>query len=209
MAARLTIEQHVAALAANLPSGRVWVPKLLTGSRLNGLLRGFAPTLQRVDEFMERMIREQIPTETETYLAEWEAALGIPDPCVPIETDTAKRQRNIEIKLAVLAGVQTKADFEYIATLFGLTVEVNPGIEHVSVADGGYGLRTPVVDIPTDIASVSAARRTIVVVETVPAAVTFPYSFPIPFSTSEQLQMRCLFETLKPAYADIFYVTAP
>lgn len=208
MSGRLSIEQHVAALAANLPSGRVWVPKMLTGSRLNGLLRGFAPTFQRVDEVIERGIAEQIPTETETYLSEWEAALGIPDPCVPLETDTAKRQRNIEIKLAVLAGVQTKADFEYLATLFGLAVEVNAGADHVSVADGGYGLKTPVLDIPTDLASIAVARRTIVVVETLPDAVTFPLEFPIPFATSEQVQLRCLFQTLKPAHTQIVFLTA-
>lgn len=208
MTAKLSIDDHVAALAANLPSGRVWVPKFARGSNLNSLLRGLAPTFQRMDEFLQRFVDQSIPTETEDYLDEWEYALGIPDPCVPLETDTAKRKRNIEIKLAILAGVQTKADFEYLAGLFGLTVEVNPGIDHVSIADGGYGVKTPVLDIPTDFATVAVARRSIVVVETIPDAARFPYDFPIPFSTSEQLQMRCLFETLKPAYAQIVYVTA-
>lgn len=209
MAAKLTVDEHVTALAANLPSGRVWAPKFMRGSNLNRLLRGLAPTFQRADGYLQRYEEQSVPTETEDYLAEWEFALGIPDPCVPIETDPAKRRRNIEIKLAVLAGVQTKPDFEYIATLFGLSVEVNPGIEHVSVADGGYGLKLPVLDVPTDFATVAVARRSIVVVETLPGATLFPYSFPIPFSTSEQLQMRCLFETLKPAYCQIVYVTAP
>lgn len=209
MGARLTIEEHTTALAANLPSGRVWVPKILKGSVLNSLLRGFAPTFWRIDEILERYVKQNVPTETEDYLSEWEDALGLPDPCIPLETDTAKRQRNIEIKLAQLAGVQTKEDFQYIASLFGLVVSVNPGIEHVSVADGGYGLLTPVLDIPADFASVAVARRTIVVVETLPSATVFPYSFPIPFATSEQLQMRCLFTKLKPAHCQIMFVTGP
>lgn len=208
MPARLSIEQHVAALAANLPGGRVWVPKLLRGTNLNGLLRGLAPTFQRMDAALERWVAQQIPTTTTDYLSEWEYALGIPDPCIPIEDDPTKRARNIGIKLAILAGVQTKADFESLAALFGLTVEVNPGIDHVSTGDGGYGLKTPVLDIPTDFASVAVARRSIVVVETIPASAQFPYEFPLPFRTSEQLQMRCLFETLKPAYTQIVYVTA-
>lgn len=209
MGARLSIDEHVAALAANLPSGRVWTPKLLTGSNLNKLLRGFAPTFWRIDEILERYVQQNVPTETEDYLAEWEDALGLPDVCIPLETETAKRQRNIEIKLAQLAGVQTKEDFEYLASLFGLTVSVNAGIDHVSVADGGYGLFTPVFDVPADFATVAVARRTIVVVETLPAATLFPYSFPLPFSTGEQLQMRCLFSKLKPAHCQIVFVTAP
>lgn len=202
-------EQHVTALAGNLPSGRVWIPKLIHGSNLNKLLRGVAPTFERLDGYLQRFVDQCIPTETDDYLAEWEYALGIPDPCIPIETDPEKRRRNIEIKLAILAGVQTKPDFEYIATLFGLVVEVNPGIDHVSTGDGGYGLKTPVLDVPADFSTVAIARRSIVVVEYLPDSVTFPYDFPLPFSTAEQLQLRCLFETLKPAYTQIVYVTAP
>lgn len=209
MASRLTLDQHVTAIAANLPSGRVWVPKMLRGSNLNGLLRGIASEFLRMDEMLERYVDQSVPTETVDYLEEWERALGIPDPCVPLETEIAKRQRNIEIKLAILGGILTKEDFEFLASLFGLTVSVNPGIEHVSIADGGYGLRTPVLDIPTDLASVAVARRTIVVVETLPEAIGFPYSFPLPFSTSEQLQVRCLFATLKPAHCQIIHVTGP
>lgn len=208
MGAKLSHEDHVAAIAANLPSGRVWAPKLLRGSNLNALLRGIAPTFERMDGFVQRFVEQCIPTETEVYLEEWEDALGIPDPCIPIESDPAKRRRNIAIKLALLAGVQTRADFQFIATLFDLVVEVNPGIDHVSIADGGYGLKTPVMDIPADFASVAIARCSIVVVESVPSNAQFPYEFPLPFATGEQLQMRCLFETLKPAHTQIVYVTA-
>lgn len=208
MGAKLSIDEHVAAIAANLPSGRVWAPKLLRGTNLNGLLRGLAPTFQRMDGWLQRFVEQAIPTETEDYLEEWEDALGIPDPCIPLETDPAKRRRNIAIKLALIAGVQTRADFQFLATLFELDVEVNPGIDHVSIGDGGYGLKTPVLDIPADFASVAVARRSIVVVESVPSNAQFPYSFPLPFATGEQLQMRCLFETLKPAHTQIVYVTA-
>lgn len=208
MTARMTNEEHTDALAANLPSGRVWVPKMQPGSNLRAFLRGFAPTFGAMDSALERFEAQSIPTETDDYLAEWEAALGIPDPCVPLEEDPVKRRRNIAIKLAVLGGIQTKADFEYLATLFGLTVEVNAGIDHVSIADGGYGTKLPVLDIPADIATVAAARNTIVIVETLPEEARFPYNFPIPFTTSEQLQLRCLFETLKQANSQIIYVTA-
>lgn len=206
---RNTVEQHTAALAANLPSGRVWVPKLMHNSRLRSFLRGLAPTFQAIDRVLQRYVDQTIPTETTDYLAEWEAALGIPDPCVPLETDEAKRRRNIEVKLALLAGVQTKEDFQYLADLFNMTVDVNPGLDHVSIADGGTGLKTPVFDIPTDFATLAVARHSIVVVETLPDIARFPYSFAIPFSTSDQLTLRCLFETLKPATSQIVYVTAP
>lgn len=207
--ARLTDTEHVTALAANLPSGRIWLPKYRPGSNLFRLLLGLAPTFRRMDEKIQRFISQSYPPETVDFLEEWEVALGLPDDCLPIAADVATRQRNILIKLILLGGVQTEQDFVDVAALFGLVVAVNSGIEHVVVADGGYELFGPAMNIPADFADVKQARYTMVVVETLPDGATFPYDFPIPFATAEQQEMRCLFEKLAPANVDVVFVTAP
>jgi len=205
----LSEDEHAAALAAQLPSGRAWMPKLRRGSNLYSLLRGLAPTFREMDRYLERFVDQQYPPETVDYLDEWEEALGLPDDCLPDAVDTATRQRNILIKLVLIAGVQTEQDFVDLAALFGLTITVNSGIEHVSVAQGGYELYGPALTIPGDFADVDEARMTMVVVETLPAAVTFPWEFPLLFSSNAQTSLRCLIEKLKPANVNLVFVEAP
>lgn len=211
----LTIDQHVDALAANLPSGRVWTPKFKNESVLRRFLRGLAPTFLSLDAAVQRYVQQVVPVDTEDFLAEWETALGIPDGCIPLELTPDRRRRNIRIKLAVLAGVTTRTDFENLAALFGLVISVGGGIEHVAIADGGYGTRTPVLDIPTDIANVNAARMTLVVTESRSSSITFPWEFSaagpvvpvgLKFSLDDQNTLRCLIKKLVPANVDVKFV---
>jgi uncharacterized protein YmfQ (DUF2313 family) len=206
---KMTLVEHTTALASNLPSGRLWVAKYRQGSNLFKLLFGFAATFRRMDEANQRFVDQSFPPETIDFLEEWEAALGLPDDCLPIAADTATRQRNILIKYVLLGGIQTEADFVALALLFGLVVTVNSGIEHLVAGDGGYELFGPAMNIPADFADVKQARFTMVVVEVLPARSTFDYDFPILFTSADQQQMRCLFEKLAPANVDVVFVTAP
>lgn len=210
MSAKLTLKQHIQALALNLPSGRLWNAKLREGSNLYKLLSGLAPTFRQMDWSIQRFVEQSVPTTTEDYLAEWEEALGLPDECLPIAADVATRQRNISIKLSILAGVSTEQDFIDLAALFGLTVTVNSGIEHLIAADGGYETAVPTQSFGAgDYTNVQEARYTMVVVETTPASASFDYDWDIPFSLQSQDEMRCLFTKLKPANSAIQFVTAP
>lgn len=205
-----TIEDHVRALAVNLPGGRVWTAKSRRGSNLNGLLTGLAETFRVIDAHLQRYIDQQIPTTTEDFLAEWEEALGIPDDCFPLATDTATRQRNITIKLSVLAGIQTDEDFVALALLLGQGVSVASGIEHLIVGDGGEntGAKLPALDISGpnyDFATVEQARLTMVVTETTPDAASFTYDYPIPFTTGDIFTMRCLFQKMTPASVAVLF----
>lgn len=212
MSAKLTINQHVTALAANLKLGKVWRAKGVKGSNLHSLLRGFAPTFRSMDAAIQEFIGQSIPTTTTANLAEWENALGLPDDCLPIALTVAGRQRNIDIKLSVLGGIVTAAEFVALAARFDLVVSVASGIEHVSIAQGGYELQLPAIAIGVaegDFADVAEARMTMVVKETLPESATFDYDFPILFSSAAQIEMRCLFTELKPANVAIRFVTAP
>ncbi|GAF97183.1 unnamed protein product, partial [marine sediment metagenome] len=150
------------------------------------------------------------------YLSEWEAALGIPDECFPVGTTIAARQFAIEIKLVVLAGISTADDFQKLALRFGLTIKARSGIDHVTVGQGGYGLETPVLDITGDFADVAEARMTLVITESFPDDVRFPWPFsaaasppPPPaglkFATAGQNSLRCLISKLAPANVAVLF----
>lgn len=210
MSAMMTKEQHISALAVNLPAGRVWRAKHRPNSNLRGLLKGIAPMFQEMDQFLESFVDEVIPPTTEAFLAEWEAALGIPDDCFPIGSTIAARQFAIEVKLVTLVGVSTEADFVALGVLFGLEIQVKSGIDHVTIAEGGYETATPLIDISDFSSDVGEARMTLVITESFPDDITFPWEFsaaasppPPPvglkFATAGQNSLRCLIGKLIPA----------
>lgn len=181
--------------------------KFKQSSNLYKLLRGLAPTYRTMDGIIQRLVDQSVPPETEDFLSEWEVALGIPDQCFPLASNDDARRRNIGIKLAVLAGISTADDFVYLASLFGLVVTVGSGIDHVATGSGGYGTKTPALTIPGDFANVATARMTMVVVESTPDATSFPYDYPIPFTTTDILTMRCLFRKLVPANVNVLFTS--
>lgn len=206
MSALLTIAEHTDALAANLMSGRLWSAKHRPGSNLRGLLAGLSPTYRDIDAFLEQFVQEVIPTSTTKYLEEWEEALGIPDDCFTLGTTVAARQSVINIKLVVLAGIATEADFEALALdQFGLTITARSGISHVTLAQGGYQTDTPFIDISVFNSDTEEARMTLVISESFPDAITFPWEFPLLFATDGQNSLRCLIEKLAPANVDVLF----
>ena len=120
----------------------------------------------------------------------------------------AERQQVVFIKLFVLGGIQTEQDFVDLGALFGLTIQAHSGIDHVTAADGGYERYTPVLDIPTDFADVEEARHTLVIVETLPDSVLFPWEFPLLFASSAQNSLRCLIRKLAPANVNVLFAEA-
>ena len=207
--AKMTVDQHVTALQTNQPSGRVWLPKLRPGSNFFNLLLGLAPTFREMDAAIQTFVAETFPPTTTRFLSEWEKALGLPDDCLPIASDVATRQRNILIKLVLLSGLATDQDFVNLGALFGLVIEVNSGIEHLAPGDGGYGTKLPEIVVPTHVADEAEARFTMVIVETFPEAITFPWEFPLLFSTTGQLELRCIIEKLAPANVNVLFLEAP
>lgn len=214
---KLTVTEHVDALAANLPNGRVWTPKFRNDSNLRRFLFGVAPTMRTMDAAIQRFVSESIPSETEDFLAEWETALGIPDPCFPLALTADQRRRNIKIKLSVLAGISTRQDFIDLAALFGLVIDVRSGIDHVTVGTGGYGTALPALTIPGTFATAAIARMTMVVTENTPASVAFPWEFSaagpvipvgLKFALDDQNTLRCLIRKLAPANIDVLFVEA-
>jgi uncharacterized protein YmfQ (DUF2313 family) len=108
-------------LQALLPPGPAWSRD--GESTLGKLLFGMADGLARVDDRSAALIEEADPLTTLEMLPDWERAVGLPDPCVPISDIPRERRIAVARKLAGLGG-QSRAYFIELAALVGLEVEI-------------------------------------------------------------------------------------
>ena len=177
--------QHQAALAHYLPGGRVFSTKNMPGEVLHDLLKGLAYELARQEVTVQELQEQFFPDGAIEFLPDWERALGIPDRCFSGTGTTAERQRDVLVKLASL-GVQTATDFENLAAVFGLTVEVFAGNDY----DPG---------LPLD-------GRFHIVVEYTNTDGSFTYTFPIVFGGSNGVTLSCLFNQLCPANCVVLFI---
>jgi uncharacterized protein YmfQ (DUF2313 family) len=106
------------ALLALLPRGRVW-PKE-PGSTHYRLMDGFAPTFERLDRRAQELLFDLFPANTVELLPEWEATLGLPDPCDGEEQTLEQRRNQVLIRLFE-GGGQSKT--YYLAVLARLGYE--------------------------------------------------------------------------------------
>ena len=170
------INEQTKALADYLPGGKLFAAKNISDTTMRNMLVGISREYLRAEGLLKALQQEFIPDQTNNFLEDWERVLGIPDDCFDGQGDVSERRRDILIKLASL-GVQTIADFQNLATLFGVTATVLPGEEAV-----------PVPPNP---------KFTIVVEFVAPEG--FPFTFPITFGSDVISIVECLFNQLKPA----------
>ena len=188
-AANPSRERHTQALADYLPNGRMFEAKNVKDSNFRQLLRGIAGELFNAQGYIITFGQEYFPDLTTLFIAEWEQALGIPDDCFlgPNNPDgITGRRRDILVKLAAL-GVQTLADFENLASVFGVDVEIQPGDE------GGFFFPA---SFPMAFISSSVDSRYIIIVK---------------FLNVSPLQdlVECLFENLIPSNCQLVVLPAP
>lgn len=181
-----TIDEMAITYSAYVPGGKLFDAKNKPSKNLHLFLKGIAEEGVRVNSLVDTYNAEFYPDETTDFLNEWEQALGIPDDCfVVVGTSDVDRRRNILVKLAGL-NVQTSADFEATAALFGISATVVGG-KDASVS--------PVITPDR------RARNTVVVRFTSPDV--FPYTFPIVFGSDEITILQCVFEKAIPANCDL------
>ena len=182
---RRDLEQYTDSLAQYMPGGILFSAKSIKNSNFRKLLRGMAGELFRSNGYLISYSEEILPDQTVKFISEWESALGIPDLCFNGTGTITERRRDILTKLASL-GVQTVDDFEALALIFGVTVDVLPGLESA-----------------VTFATTKDARFTIVVNITLPER--FPYTFPITFGDSTTALLECIFNQLKPSNCKILF----
>lgn len=190
------IEEHADSLANYLPGGRLFNGGKVTDTNLRKLLVGLSGELFTAEGYLKTVSNEYDINTTTLFIEEWEGALGIPDSCLKGTGDITQRRRDVLTKLAAL-GVQTKADFEAVALIFGLIVDVRPGVDVGAV----FPLTFPTVLFDTS----EDARFTIVVDFTVEGANQFPLTFPFTFGDDIIAILECLFLKLKPANCNVLF----
>lgn len=182
---RRDLDQYTDSLAAYVPGGPLFTAKGVDGTVFRRLLRGLAGEFFRVNGLIKEYAEQIIPDKTTKFVTEWERVVGIPDDCFKGGGTIDERRRDVLVKLASL-GVQTIADFEAIALIFGVVAQVVPGSE------SGIAF-----------ASKKIERFTIVISITQPES--FPYTFPITFGDETTVLLECLFEKLKPANCQVLF----
>lgn len=194
---RHDINLQANSIANFLPPGIMFEGGKIEGTNLRKLLTGLAVELFRSEDLLKQFTEEFLPDCTVLFLDEWESALGIPDDCFLGTGTNDERRRDILTKLAAL-GIQTAQDFVDLASIFGITVEVQGGVEVGNV----FPFTFPMLLFFN---SAKEARFTIVVTFLEDAANAFPLEFPISFGDPIIGLLECLFTKLKPANCDIIF----
>ena len=201
---------HTGSLAGYIPDGRAWGTKVVAGTVTRLFLEGLAVEMIRSSELIERFKTQILPDLTTDFLPEWETALAIPDNCFTGTGTLDERRKDVLIKLVSL-GVQTRQDFVDLAALLGVAVTITQPLSRQNFT---YTFEDVEDDFPSFTGvfefghSDRATKFTMIVTFLdLPAAVRFPYTFPMPFLSREVGIVQCLFENLKPANVKLEYVS--
>lgn len=116
-----TANAYAHQLEALLPPGALW--RLEADSKLRAFMVALAQELVRVDVRADSLINESDPRTLSETLPEWEAMLGLPDPCVSFDQTTAERIAGVLSKY-VAQGGQTTAYFIEVAAALGFTITI-------------------------------------------------------------------------------------
>lgn len=95
----VTDDDYLHLLAALLPPGPAW-------SVGDPAITGAAPSLRRVHQRADALMRELDPRSTTELINRWETIAGLPDECIPAGTQTLRqRQQRLDAKLNLAGGI--------------------------------------------------------------------------------------------------------
>jgi len=109
------------AMQALLPRGRVWPrdPDTVQAKVLSGL----APSYERQTARANYLLVDSFPATTYELLPEWEATLGLPDPCAGVAPTVPARRAQVVARLTNLGGASIPYLIGFAASL-GYTVTI-------------------------------------------------------------------------------------
>lgn len=116
-----TVLDYLAALQRLLPRGRAWPRD--ADAVLTRVLGALAPTLQRVDADALALLVDAFPPTADQLLPEWEATLGLPDPCAGPLPTLQQRQAQVAARFANSGG-QSVEFFQDFAAGLGIPVTI-------------------------------------------------------------------------------------
>ncbi|EEW6710761.1 DUF2313 domain-containing protein [Escherichia albertii] len=110
--AAITAELRSFLLRDGYPQGELKV------SRISEAIAGAAPSLTRIHQRADALMRELDPRTTTELINRWERLCGLPDECIPAGTQTLRqRQQRLDAKVNLAGGINE--DF-YLAQLAAL-----------------------------------------------------------------------------------------
>mgnify|MGYP003600650286 FL=1 len=112
MAGLRSAAEYQAQLMALLPSGPAWDPE--TVPELKVVLAGISQELARIDARAFDLINEMDPGSVSELVPDWEAVMGLPDPCLGDNPTFEDRRLAVRQRLLAVGG-QSRAYFIEIA----------------------------------------------------------------------------------------------
>jgi uncharacterized protein YmfQ (DUF2313 family) len=124
-------EDYAEIFAGALPTGPAWPrdPDSIPMRIVDGLMRTWGDVDGRIDDLLTR---ESDPRFTFEMLPDWEAALGLPDPCLT-EPETIPDRRTAVVNRLTIEGGQSRAFFIGAAAAIGYTISI---YEYLPVVSG-------------------------------------------------------------------------
>jgi uncharacterized protein YmfQ (DUF2313 family) len=176
-----------------LPRGRIWHRGI--GRVQDADLLTLMPTWARLHVRLNDLIDEMFPCSTQELLPEWEATLGLPDPCIGDLDSVQQRVRAVCAKFAARGG-QSKPYYIAVAAALGFEIQIHEFTPFVAGSEAG----TPVF-------GESWAHTW-----TITAADDMVWYFSAGLSTAgEPLRswgnrlLECVFERIKPAHTILIF----
>ena len=118
-----------------LPRGRVW-PKVMDALQPQAVA-ALMPTYQRLIERDNNILVDAFPATTVELLYEWEASLGLPDPCAGPDPTIEQRQAHVVARLTQSNGPSIPSLTAFAAAL-GYTITITefaPARADITCAD--------------------------------------------------------------------------
>lgn len=198
-----TDDEHARITADYMPNGPHLVAKRLLTRNMYKLIKGLSKEFSRLEETTSAAMDGMDVRTSSTFLEEWETTAGIPDVSFDARGTVAERQKQCFAKLSA-EGVSTAAQFEWLASLFGLHVTVWPGHYFYLNLDPRVGF----------FSSEKESRFTVVFEvnfdlsdpEYLPTL--FPIRFPWVFGSSNYGTMKKFFDELIPANCNSIWIAS-
>lgn len=116
-----TCADYLSALQALLPRGRVW-PREPAAAQTQAL-SGLTPVYERSNARANQLLVDAFPATTYELLPEWEAALGLPDPCVGPGPTLQVRRAQVVARFAGSGGQSVAYMISYALNLgYAITI---------------------------------------------------------------------------------------
>lgn len=121
---RYTRQNFTEALLALLPSGAVWPRE--PDSTLVRVVSALAPAFERSGDRAEQVLVDGFPASTVELLGEWEGTVGLPDPCIGVQTNLVDRRNAVVGRLRAVGG-QSCGYLQAVLAAYGITAAVSNG----------------------------------------------------------------------------------